>query len=64
MPDREITVSAKIEIPTAPEKIYLAGGAGVLPLTAFDMEALREIGEEWTKNLIEKAKEQAKEVPL
>jgi len=54
-----VTVSTQVEIPRIPN--FLRTAAGMLPLTAFSDEGLREIGEQWIENLLERRKEQAED---
>jgi len=53
----EVDMHTPIHTPSVPNFIQLAKGEGKLPLSQFSESALKEIGNAWTNNLIERAKE-------
>ena len=53
---RRYKVYAEVEVPRVPN--FLRTEATQLPLSAFTDDALREIGQDWTDNLIERAQKQ------
>lgn len=56
-----VTVKATVKIPTVPN-FLISDGDMKFPLSAFTDEGLREIAAEWTKNLIENANRQRREM--
>lgn len=57
---KKIDVKIEVEIPKTPNFIKAKGVILPLPIEDFDDESLRKIGEEWTNNMIEKAKKKRK----
>lgn len=57
---KNITVSARVEIPRVPNFLLLTDGQK-LPVSALDDEGLRAIGAAWTEDLIARAAEQRKQ---
>lgn len=53
-----ITVKAIVKVPRVPNFLLLEDDTQKLPLSAFDEDALRQVGEAWTNALIARAKEQ------
>ena len=49
----EKTITVKIKIPEIPN--YISADEGLLPIEDFTTGELNKIGNEWTKELIEKA---------
>lgn len=49
-------INLDIDIPMVPNFITVRGVK--LPVSDFEEETLREVGKEWTENLIKRAKEQ------
>ena len=51
-------ISIEIDLPSLPNFIKAKDGKSVIPIREFTEEELLKIGEEWTKALIKKSKEQ------
>lgn len=54
-----INVTANVEVPRVPNFVCI-GGERWLPLCAFSPDGLKQLGEAWTKSLIQRAEEQSK----
>lgn len=52
----EVTVKYDIDVPEPPKHFKATGGKRAsIPITDFTPEALRQIGREWTRNLLREA---------
>lgn len=54
------SVTVKVEIPMVPNFLRAVGRDITLPVGDMTDEGLRKLGERWTENLIERAREQRK----
>jgi hypothetical protein len=52
---KTIQVTAQVVVPRVPNFLHMADGQ-ILPVEAITEEGLREIGREWTEELIENAR--------
>lgn len=52
-----ITVKAEVELPRVPNFFHFAGGAGTIDVADITDAGLRELGEGWTAELIENARQ-------
>ena len=57
---KTVTVKAEIEIPMTPNFLKCADGI-TIPIEAVDEEGLKQIGTQWTLDLINKAREKRKQ---
>ena len=53
---KTIQVSYQVQVPSTPNFFKLANGSSV-PISAITEEGLKEIGRQWTDELIKKAKD-------
>ena len=56
-----INVRAIVKVPRVPNFLILEDESQKLPVSAFDEDALRQLGAEWTEALVKRAREQAGE---